>query len=448
MIKDALKTLLFFAAIPAIALAVSLGGVAKMDADLRSALLKNVPDADPALVARITMKAYLAKVDDPGLDALRRDLALLEAMKVASIAVLGFSAAFFAAMKAFGAISARSRKALLRLFRPTYFSAAATLPLLTLANAALLIGAIYFGESLLIERVHVKLIFLIGAGALLGCGAVVKSVFEAFKKEAMELEGSIAAEGSPLQEFVRSLSEEIGAERIDNVVVGDAMTFFATESAVKIGGTVLKGKTVYLSRPIAEHLSLAELKSIVAHELGHFKGFDTAYSVKFYPIYRGLGLSLARLAKASSGAMALALIPTRVMYGNLYQSFALSEKKHSRERELAADAEAVRTSDGLAFSTALLKTSALLDVWGKAVEKARGAAPEEGDEDALALKFFGEADKRISEDDCERMLEAEVFHPFDSHPRVKERILATGIEPADAFRALDFQPKDKASALF
>ena len=226
------------------------------------------------------------------------------------------------------------------------------------------------------------------------------------------------------------------------------MTFFATEAPVKVGETALRGKTIYLSRPISDYLTIPELKSIVTHELGHFKGMDTEYSMKFYPIYRGLGLSLSRLAERSSGAMALALIPTRVMFGFLLEAFALSENEHSRERELAADALAISSTDPLTFSSALLKTTALLDIWGESVKKAAEDPPEAGDEAELAIKHFQNADKTFSAEGYERLLEGEVFHPFDSHPRIKDRIVAAGLEPTKVSETIDFAPAEKASSLF
>jgi Zn-dependent protease with chaperone function len=445
--KNILKTLLFFVAIPAIAFAVSFACEAKLNADLRTSIAKSQPDVDQAALAKLEIHAFLGAVDDPSLSSLRRDVGLLGSMRVAAIAVIVFFLVFLALVKTFGTVSSKSRKALLRLFRPTYFATSLLLPLATLANAALLIGAIYFGESFLIERVHVKLILLIGIGAALGCLAVAKSVLESLKKTAMDLDGEPAAEGSALKSFVDAIAAEIGSERIENVVLGEGMTFFATEAQVRVGGQTLAGKTVYISRPLAGYLSPPELKSIVAHELGHFKGLDTAYSMKFYPIYRGLGLSMERLEQ-SGGAMALALIPTRVMYNVLFESFALSERKLGRERELAADGEAVAATDALTFSAALLKVSALLDVWGKSLERAKEAPPDAGEEASLAVAYFAEADKAIAEEERGRMLEAEVFHPFDTHPSVKERILATGIEPVRAFAAIDFAPAERACALF
>jgi Zn-dependent protease with chaperone function len=446
--KNSLKTFLLIAAIPAIALAVSLGGIAKMDADLRASFAEQFKDVSKTAIAKVTVREFLANVDDPSLGSLRRDVGLLDAMKYASLATIAFSFAYIGLIRLFGALSRKSRAALLRLFRPAYLGTSALLAGVTIVNAGLLIGAIYFGESLLIERVHVKLIFLIGAGALLGCGAVIKSLAESFRKDAMDLDGELVGEASEIRALVSSVSEEIGAAKIDHIVAGNAMTFFATEAPVRVAGAKLGGKTIYLSRPLSEFLSVGELKSIVTHELGHFKGMDTEYSMKFYPIYRGLGLSIQRLAERSSGAMALALVPTRVMFNFLLESFALSESEHSRERELAADGEAVRASDPRTFSSALLKTSALLELWGSSVEKAREAPPEAGDEEVLALREFREASKSFTGRDYERMLESEVFHPFDSHPPIKERILAVGQDPATVSAHIDFAPAVKASTLF
>jgi len=47
------------------------------------------------------------------------------------------------------------------------------------------------------------------------------------------------------------------------------------------GDTKLEGETLHLSLPLARILTLEEIKGITGHELGHFRGADTYYSLKF-----------------------------------------------------------------------------------------------------------------------------------------------------------------------
>lgn len=446
--KHFLTTLLIMLAIPLVAIAVAQGGQLKYGADLHKALAEAYPDVSREKIGAVTIAAYLASVDSPELDWLRRDAGLFRAMTAVGIAVICLCLSFLAWTALAGRLAQGRRSALLALFRPSYYVASLILVGVTLANGLLLVGSFYFGETLLIHSYHPKLLFLVGAGALFGCAAIVKAVLSTFKRETGTLEGELASPGSGIRRLIDDLTGKMGLPRVDNIVVGKAPSFFATQAKLALGETVLEGRTIYLSRPLCAWLSPEELASIAAHELGHFKGEDTAYTLSFYPIYRGLAGALQNLYSSSGGIMALALLPTRAVFGRLYDSFASAERKLGRERELAADAVAVEMSGGAVFASALVKTSLLLDLLGRVADTRdrESEDDEESSEEDILLRRFAEAPKEFGSEDYERVLGGTMVHPFDTHPSLKERLAAASIDMADLVQALDFSPEPPAAA--
>lgn len=45
----------------------------------------------------------------------------------------------------------------------------------------------------------------------------------------------------------------------------------------------------------------AEAAAVIGHELGHFTGEDTQYSLRFVPLYAGMQNSLEQMANSSQG---------------------------------------------------------------------------------------------------------------------------------------------------
>jgi Zn-dependent protease with chaperone function len=48
-----------------------------------------------------------------------------------------------------------------------------------------------------------------------------------------------------------------------------------------------------------------ELSAVIVHELGHFKGADTAFSLHFYSIYRGTFDSLQGVSEPGNGGLCM-----------------------------------------------------------------------------------------------------------------------------------------------
>ena len=88
--------------------------------------------------------------------------------------------------------------------------------------------------------------------------------------------------------LVENCAKKIKSSIPDNIVIGSTDGFFVTSSDVLLYNykdkSFLKGKTLYLSLISLKVLTKDELTGIIGHELAHFSGEDTDYTIKFNPI--------------------------------------------------------------------------------------------------------------------------------------------------------------------
>ncbi len=154
----------------------------------------------------------------------------------------------------------------------------------------------------------------------------------------------------------------MGARPPDAIVAGLEPNFYVTEANVICLDGKLKGRTMFVSLPLCRILSLGEMRAVLGHELAHYKGLDTRFSQRFYPIYRGATQGLVNIASGFSekgGAGQLVLLPAFATLSYFLDSFSESEKAISRERELAADKEAANIDSARNLAIALAKLHAL-----------------------------------------------------------------------------------------
>ena len=95
------------------------------------------------------------------------------------------------------------------------------------------------------------------------------------------------------------------------------------------------------------------LGAVIGHELGHFRGADTAYSRKFAPVYSGLSHAIDTLQDEDKGADSLAKLPAISMLSLMLALFARNERRISRDREFGAYAVGVRVFSPEALATSI-----------------------------------------------------------------------------------------------
>jgi Zn-dependent protease with chaperone function len=240
-------------------------------------------------------------------------------------------------------------------------------------------------------------------------------------------------EAPALWAFVREVAGKAGAGMPNQIVIGLDQCFFVTESQVALssGKPVPPGRTLYLPLPYMAFMGRGEAAAVIGHELAHFHGEDTQYSLKFSPIYVSAVnhlRSVHELASTQGGGLDLAMKP-QLMIGEFFlNAFHEAVQHWSRQRELAADAMGARVADGRSISLALLRIGVLApridevlaESWNKGGNERGGV---------LQQIIQHVSDKGL--DDPREHLEDEQPHPTDSHPTTRQRLEALGV-PADS----------------
>ena len=236
---------------------------------------------------------------------------------------------------------------------------------------------------------------------------------------------------------------------------------------------------MYLSLPLCRILTTSELSAVIVHELAHFKGEDTAFSLNFYPIYRGTVAAIDGVAQTAGKITALGshipirgvgmlavvgaltLCPSIFMLRFFLECFASAESAISRERELTADSLAAASMGPISIASALFKIHAFAGLWPCLSSILRDALlagyVEINGETQSAQRLFANlcdtfafmAKTRIEEGTSLDGLDATTIpHPTDSHPPLNVRLAALGKSLSDLRAdALNVTPDVRSSTV-
>ena len=367
--------------------------------------------------------------------ALRR--LLPPAVVWASGAVVALSGLVLLAGAALGRLGRTSREVLVRGFALVRRALPVLLGLQVLLGATAFVAAVCFEAAALLQpgigTGEVKMLMLAGVailGSLYAAGVTVtglRGALAAFEPDPLPILGRAVspAEAPGLWRLVDGLADRLGALKPEAIVVGLTEGFFvsAGPKVLEPGGGALAGRALYVPLPYLPLLRLDELAAIIGHELAHFAGGDTAYSLRFLPIYAGVGRSLDAIAAARGSGFGLLGIPLRLGLF-VMDRFHHAVRHWSRRREFAADAAGAGPATPDAAARALLRVGAVEPRVAEALSAAaEDVARAPGD---LVRAVFDHAAAR-GLDDPAAHLDAEQAHPTDSHPPTRERIVALGI---------------------
>ena len=162
-------------------------------------------------------------------------------------------------------------------------------------------------------------------------------------------------------------------------------------------------------------LDRAQVSAVIAHELGHFTGEDTGYSLRFAPIYRSFLDSIFAITnehdEKDDGSRAWVAAPV-TLYGKWFlASFEEAMHHWSRERELAADAFGSRIAGTEASALALLRISGLHRIVDAALAHNQQAPAEER---GGVLKMVRRLVAEHGLDDPQERLQDQQAHPLDT----------------------------------
>ena len=417
------------------------------DSEIQEVFTREYPDADAGAVQAITLSSLC---DDPSTDMVElcttyNNLVLIRYISV-SAGISGFTVVVF--IKLSGLIARISRRVLLVVFKPGLYFTAIFLAGLVVIHALIVIGSLWY-LSTLAGRIPIGFIVLIGIGALVGVLVLLNSLAHFVKKAQTSVIGLplIPSRAPELYRNVEAIAKKLGTSAPQNIVVGLDPNFFVTEADVVCLGDTLSGRTLYCSLPFCRLMSIDEINGVIGHELGHFKGLDTEFSEKFYPIYRGTANALAELQQ-TQGVSLLPMLPAIAVLTFFYDAFAIAENTHSRKREFAADREGANASSAESLASALIKVHAIAPYWAQYQEISLEMI-QDGKIYVNVSRDFAEAvQKSANAEILDGIAESRVSHPTDSHPPLAARLESLNVQlQSVASRSLDLQPEMPANRL-
>ena len=444
--------LLIMIAVPMIAFGVAFGVLWKGERDWQAALVQRFPTASAEQRAALTLQGVC---QDPsvrkGLESVCSYVDYMRYMRFASLLIGMAGLGWLGLIALAGRLARTSRILLLRIFRPGLHLTNLFLIVLIAVHAILAIVALYFGESALIGRIHFGVIIVIGLGALAGVAAIAKVSFFLVRTVTTAVIGKpISPQQAPeLWAFVRDLSKAVDVQPPEHIVVGLDPNFFVTEAHVGTLDGELQGRTMFMSLPLSRILTRAELQGVIGHELGHYKGQDTQFSQKFYPIYRGTLEGLQALSTSGGeGAGNIALLPAFAMLSFFLNAFAVAENTISRERELAADKVGAVIAGPKATAAALVKVYAFSGYW-PLIRNEMVEVIQEGKIFTNVGSMFANLVSAMAKPEALSDLdERRLSHPTDSHPPLSLRLQNLGVSLQDVQApALQISPERAAITL-
>jgi Zn-dependent protease with chaperone function len=152
----------------------------------------------------------------------------------------------------------------------------------------------------------------VAVGALIGGVTIFNTGFSLVRRPRMtELAFAVTQDEQPqLWKVILDIAAGLQARPPTNVILAFDTSFYATAADVVVFNRdkALSGETLCLSLPFLRVLTNQESAGIIGHELGHFSGKDTAYTLKFVPIYSDLSRAIHD-AGIDEGWSSLALLP-------------------------------------------------------------------------------------------------------------------------------------------
>jgi Zn-dependent protease with chaperone function len=443
--------------IPMVAFAIGMGVEARYQGEMTSAIEAELGRSlTPAERSEYTVSAYCA---DPqySSDSVCGDLALASVARTVAVGsgALGLLLLAFIAFAAWRA--RRDRAALLRLFLPGLYVTLLGLAVLVITDGILVIASVYLGFGVFLGRVYPILILAVAVGVVLGAGGMVRAILRARHRATTLIIGRRVAadEEAGLHELIADIAARLGSGPPEHVFVGLDPTFFVTEADVVATDGRFRGRSLYLSLTLSEILTPPELRAVLGHEMGHFRGSDTEFSRRFYPVYRGADEAIHGLAVAAgdSGARAVALIPASLLLGLFIDGFVAAERGISRDRELVADAAGAEAATARSLGTALVKILAFSPQWDRVLEgmaegKRHGTAVTNAATRFQELARAAAAPRAGGADVLAGLDARTIPHPTDSHPPLTQRLAALNLAQSElAAEALDVVPAVAADAV-
>ncbi len=280
------------------------------------------------------------------------------------------------------------------------------------------LGLLYipYAEVVYANTLHIRLALLCLAGA----GLILWAIFprgERFVSPGPRLEASAAPR---LFDLIRSVATQTGQREPAEVYLLGEMNAFVTE----VGGFLDWGKrrVMGLGLPLLQVLDQDELKSVIAHEFGHYHGGDTAIGPWVHKTRAAIGRTIISLAKANNLLAYMISLPFQA-YGQLFMYIT---QAISRYQEFVADRLAAQVAGPGKTIQALRTIHGAAPAFRAYINQEYEPALKNGLRPPLGAGFSTFLSAEVIQEQVNRIIvqqETEgASDKFDSHPSLRERV--------------------------
>lgn len=429
MYARALWTILIGLIIPLIGLAFAQFGLASLLGDPSLAL--GVAELRPTAA-----EASAACAAASGSDPLCGQVFLLDLLRQASLWTAAVLIAIVVLFMLLALIAGSNRTLNAAIFPALVPFATLSIGALIFAHGAMITYCVYLAELWIVGETSYFIPGVAGLGALVGATEMLSALRSANTQHPQDVIArrmTRAAEPA-LWAYVDGVAEKLGARKPDHILVGFEPTFFATAAPTRVPecDEALEGETLYLSLPLMRLLTEGELRAVIAHELGHFRGRDTAFSLKFAPVFRRLIAAIIALEGEDGRADWITHAPGALVLRFMLEAFDRNRSRISREREFAADKAAMEVAEPRGAGLALAKAVVYGMLWQKTRADNLNRLREGKISPNLSKVFERSAIYDVSHqalgDILSQVLNYVAPHPTDTHPPMADRYAALGFD--------------------
>lgn len=272
---------------------------------------------------------------------------------------------------------------------------------------------------------HVYYVKLIAIAAIAVGFAALAAIVGIFSRAAPSntQHGELISEADAphLWAHIRQMAARLETAPPKQIVAGIDANFYVTEAPLTVGSQILNGRTLYVSLPLLRKLETGEADAVLAHELAHLSGGDTANGARLGPAV----MHYDKYCRAMrEGGATIVAWPLLAFYRIIFE---LALARSRREREFRADRIAAELVSPQGISRALVKTAAYSIYRSKVEEQLfKRRSQHTGGLGIAAQINSGLATFVQSPAFMDQISKVQVPHPFDSHPPLNERMSAVG----------------------
>lgn len=402
---------LFLSIIPVVGFLVSSLVINNVDTQLNRDGLPNIDDICSG-TQRVLVEDACQNIDN------------LQLMSNTSVGLIVSFLVFFAVVVSLSKLAGSNRSLNATIFPILIPSSLLFISASIIIEGVVISYALFELQVFLMERWFPVVTIGIGLGAAAVAFGVIGSAFS-FKTKSEITQRALLLDNkeSSIWSFVTKIAETTSSPVPDNIVLGLEPNFYATGADVTAlsSNKTVSGETLYLSLPLMRLFSKDEFAAVIGHELGHFKGGDAKYTLKFAPVYRALSDSINSVSETES----LLSIPAVGALSFLYNAFEKNEKTISREREFEADKIGAEASSPEALLQALVKLTVFSGHWSRLqleiIENLKLGRPVNNMSQLYAASVSYDTKLDEAKDVAKSCAKAVVSHPTDTHPSTGER---------------------------